>query len=181
VSHVTSLAVWSLLVEDGVMILPSVSISSTPHTRYLIQVPDLLRATKFFHPYEIDVAIELVQEALNKGEESGYLFLFAEQENKLLGYSCYGHIPLTLHSYDIYWMGVDVTTQGQGIGQRLMQATESHIDARGGRRIYVETSGRDLYHRTNRFYQRQGYLEEARLKDFYAPLDDKIVYSKVLR
>ncbi|MGH7286410.1 MAG: hypothetical protein ACREI8_00100, partial [Myxococcota bacterium] len=46
--------------------------------------------------------------------------------------------------------------------------------------VYVETSGRRDYEPTRAFYERAGYVAEARLADFYAPGDDKIVYVKAL-
>ena len=42
----------------------------------------------------------------------------------------------------------------------------------------IETSARELYRPTQRFYERCGYEAEARLKDFYAPGDSKIIYVK---
>ena len=50
----------------------------------------------------------------------------------------------------------------------------------GGRMLVVETSGKSAYHATRQFYLRMGYHEEARLIDFLAPGDDKVVYIKRL-
>ena len=62
----------------------------------------------------------------------------------------------------------------------LIQATEAEIPALGGTRVYIETSSRELYHPTRRFYERCGYALEAVLKDFYTPEDDKLIYRKSL-
>ena len=50
----------------------------------------------------------------------------------------------------------------------------------GGRRVYVETSGRAQYEPTRRFYEACGYAREAVLTDFYAPGDDKVIYGQSL-
>ena len=61
-------------------------------------VRELVRATGFFSDEEEAVAAELVEERLAKGKPSGYEFVFAEQAETLVGYSCYGLIPLTRSS-----------------------------------------------------------------------------------
>jgi hypothetical protein len=44
--------------------------------------------------------------------------------------------------------------------------------------ICLETSSQGGYERTRRFYDQAGYVEEARLRDFYKPGDDRITYVK---
>ena len=141
----------------------------------------LAQATGFFTAEEVAVAAELAEERLSKGKASGYRFLFAEDAaNALLGYACFGPIPCTISSFDLYWIIVDPRQQGHGLGKRLIQATEAEIPALGGTRVYIETSSRELYHPTRRFYERCGYALEAVLKDFYTPEDDKLIYRKSL-
>jgi ribosomal protein S18 acetylase RimI-like enzyme len=50
----------------------------------------------------------------------------------------------------------------------------------GAKHIYADTSSSDRYAGTRGFYQRMGFEAEARLPDFYAPGDGKIVYVKAL-
>lgn len=154
-------------------------------------VRDIVASTGFFHDFEIDVAVELIHERLTKGLASEYHFLFADDDRGLpLGYSCFGPIACTQGSFDLYWIAVHQSAQGRGLGAALMAQTEALIahgvpDAAGslirGRAIYAETAGKDLYAPTRRFYERSGYTAEARLRDFYAPGDDKVIYSKHLR
>lgn len=143
-------------------------------------VRKLTSATGFFSPDEIAVAVELVEERLAKGLRSGYYFLFAEHGGRVLGYTCFGPIPCTLASYDIYWIAVLPEVQSRGVGRELLKKTERKIEDLGGKRIYVETSAREQYRPTMRFYQRQGYRQEALLKDFYGPGDHKAVFLKIL-
>lgn len=138
----------------------------------------IVDGTGFFYPDEVDMAVELVQAHLDHGTESGYNFVFSEDAVRMRGYTCYGPIACTRGSYDLYWIAVDKTCQQQGIGRDLLKQTEERILALGGQRIYIETSARDLYAPTQRFYERCGYGAEARLKDFYAPGDSKIIYVK---
>ncbi len=140
----------------------------------------IIESTGFFSKAEADVAAELVEERLNKGIQSGYYFLFAEQDGRVAGYSCFGPIACTLFSYDLYWIAVEDAFRGKGLGRRLLEASEKAIAKLGGRRIYVETSSREQYHPTRAFYLRCDYLEASVLEDFYAPNDSKVTYLKVL-
>jgi ribosomal protein S18 acetylase RimI-like enzyme len=143
-------------------------------------VRDIITSTGFFSKDEIDVAVELVQERLNKGVPSGYYFLFADKGEEVIGYSCFGPIPCTTESYDIYWIAVQNELRRSGLGKEILLRVEEKIKRMGGTRIYVETSSRDQYTPTRSFYMSCEYKQEAILKDFYSPGDSKIIYLKVL-
>lgn len=143
-------------------------------------VRTLVAATGFFSPEEIDIAEELVEETLARGSAAGYEFLLAEDASGLVGYSCYGLIPGTEASYDLYWIAVRPNLQGRGLGRWLLQETERRVVAGGGRRAYVDTSGRPQYLPTRRFYEGSGYETAAILEDFYAPGDAKVIFQKKL-
>ncbi len=144
------------------------------------RVREIIASSGFFSHEEIEVADELVQERLGKGISSGYLFLFAEVEGRVVGYACYGPIPCTLQSYDLYWIAVEETLRGAGVGRELLRRSEQAMARAGGTRIYVETSSREQYGSTRAFYDACGYGEAAVLEDFYSPGDHKVIYLKVL-
>ncbi len=144
------------------------------------RVRRLTESTGFFSCSEVDVAVELVQEGLAKEEASGYRFVMAEQFGRLVGYTCFGPIPCTRSSFDIYWIAVHPDMQRRGLGRHLMRHTEQRIRREGGSRIYLDTSQREQYAATRAFYERLGYRLESVLPDFYGPGDDKAVYCKVL-
>ena len=143
-------------------------------------IREIVSSTLFFNAEEIEVAVELVEERLKKGEASGYYFIFADVEGKTVGYSCYGPIPGTLSSFDLYWIAVHADYRGTGLGSRLLEASEAAINEMGGQRIYVETSSRAQYEPTRGFYLSHHYKLEATLVDFYAPGDSKLIFVKVI-
>jgi D-alanine-D-alanine ligase len=140
----------------------------------------IVEATGFFHPYEVDVAVELVEDRLAKGDASDYYFVFLEQKGRLAGYVCYGPIPCTAHSFDMYWIAVHPDFQNQGLGRILNDETERLVSQMGGQRIYIETSQSAAYEPTRAFYHRLGYRFEAVLEDFYAPGDGKVIGCKTI-
>ena len=140
----------------------------------------IVRSSGFFSTEEIALARELAEEKLDQGNASSYQFLFAEDKQIVHGYTCFGLIPATSGSYDLYWIAVDEQSRGIGLGKDLMKRTEKIIYDLGGKRIYVETSSRDQYQPTHGFYESCGYHKEAVLKDFYMEDDSKIIYVKTL-
>src|SRR4051812_9503194 len=90
----------------------------------------LVRQTGVFNDGEVAIARELVEECLAKGEEaSGYYFLFADGENGIEGYTCFGHIPGTRGRWELYWIAVDPRTHRGGLGRRLQTASEDAVRA----------------------------------------------------
>ncbi len=156
--------------------------------RYIVNPEDLqaveyllLSLKEWFSEEEITVALELIQETLDKGDSSDYYFCFAEYDNRVIGYSSYGPIPFTQNRYDLYWIAVDYNSRQNGIGKRILQKTEKDILNHNGTCLYVDTSGKERYTSTRKFYESQGYVLETVIKDFYADGDDKYIYSKKLK
>lgn len=153
------------------------------------QLEGILRRTGLFRPEEVDVALELFDEtcpaaglpAVIAGEarsaDGAYRMLGAFRD-ALVGYACWGPTPGTDRTWDLYWIAVDPSAQGAGIGAMLMREVESRIAREAARMLIVETSSRDDYEPTRRFYERLGYDEAARLGSYYAPDDDRVIYVK---
>jgi len=158
----------------------AISIRHTLHPDDRPPISRLLEGTGFFNAEEIAVALELVDDRLAYGDASHYRFLVAELDGRIGGYACWGPIPGTVESADLYWIAVDPAVQGRGVGRALIVAAEAQIADSGRRRVYVETAGRPQYAATHGFYLASGYREVARLDAFYAPGDDKVIYLHVV-
>jgi ribosomal protein S18 acetylase RimI-like enzyme len=155
-----------------------------PHHR--ARLAELLVATGAFHADEVEVALSLFDLSSRESDVVGgaddasadYEFLGAfEEGGQLIGYACFGPTPSTDGTYDLYWLAVDPAAQGQGAGRALVRAVERLLGARGARLLVVETSSRQDYAGTRGFYQATGYVETARVTDFYAPADDRIILT----
>lgn len=153
--------------------------------RHRARVRDILDATGVFRAEEIDVALELFDEGVPAAPSTSpstspdYLFLGAfTPEDELVGYACYGPTPETDRTWDLYWIAVDPRVQGTGGGTRLLSEVEGKLQRLHARMLVVETSSRSDYAATRGFYLTRGYAEQARVRDFYAPGDDRIIYTK---
>ncbi len=144
-------------------------------------VEAVTRATGFFSEEEVGIARELADENVNKGElASGYWFLVldAPGAKALDAYACFGPVPGTKASFDLYWIVVSPSAQGRGVGRSLLAAVEERVRAMGGKRLYADTSSRAQYAPTRAFYERTGFVQVALLEDFYDDGDGKVMYLK---
>ena len=175
------------------------------------RIMQILDATRVFRSEEVDVALELFDDAFppavaqspgapapsispSAGDStkaprttghrppatgSDYAFLGAfTAEDDLVGYACFGPTPDTDRTFDLYWIAVDPGAQGAGSGTALLGAVERRLEGQNARMLIVETSSRSEYAPTRRFYERRGYAEAARVREFYAPNDDRIIFTK---
>jgi len=132
-----------------------------------------------FNEAEIEVALELLEEALRHPDESEYRFLCAtHMQNELAGYVCFGPIPMTEHCYDLYWIVVDIACSRQGVGKRLLVEMEDRLRGVNARRIYIDTSSTQAYAAARSFYGKNGYRPVCVLDDFYRKDDHKIIFVK---
>ena len=141
------------------------------------RLAEVLVATGAFHADEIEVALSLFDLSSREGT-SDYEFVGAfDAAERLIGYACFGPSPSTEGTYDLYWLAVDPAAQGRGAGRALVREVERLLGARGARLLVAETSSRPDYAGTRAFYLATGYAEAARVKDFYAPADDRIILT----
>lgn len=151
--------------------------------RDLKRIEEIMVANTLFTEEEVRCAIDLAEIFLTDShpERNDYLTHVVEgPDGRVQGYVCFGATPLTDGVYDLYWIAVDPSTQGQGFGQVLLRFVEGELRRLRGRMLLIETSSKTSYASTMRFYERSGYTEVSRIKDFYRVEDDKIVYCKRL-
>ena len=144
-------------------------------------IRQLLDESGFFYPFETEVVMDIFEETLLKGSEaSGYYWCLLEEEGQLVGFANFGPNPVTLHSWDLYWLAVQENLKNSGLGTLLLTRTEETARGKGGKILWVETSGRALYQPTVAFYHRRGYTLEASLPEYYGPGDPKLIFRKNL-
>jgi ribosomal protein S18 acetylase RimI-like enzyme len=70
--------------------------------------------------------------------------------------------------------------QGGSFGSAIAKELEHSLRMRGQRLIIADTSGTIQFAQTRAFYRKCGYVEEARIRDFWATGDDKVTFRKDL-
>jgi len=91
--------------------------------------------------------------------------------------------PFADRVWNLYFLAVDPGTHGTGVGTGLIDHVEAALVRRGeseARVLLVETSSTQQYQRTRAFYAARGFTDEARVREYYGPGDDKVVFWKSL-
>jgi ribosomal protein S18 acetylase RimI-like enzyme len=143
------------------------------------QIQDIAARAGVFNQEEVDCVAALWEDYLTVGPVvGGYNFLVDREGEQVLGFACYGPRDLTSGVFDLYWIAVDSRTHRNGVGRRLLTATEEAVRQAGGRMLIAETSGTLHYEPTRNFYFGMGYALEATIKDFYTKGDDLTIFIK---
>jgi ribosomal protein S18 acetylase RimI-like enzyme len=87
---------------------------------------------------------------------------------------------MTDGAWNMLLIAVDPAVQGRGRGSALTDRVEAELTGQGARVLIVETSGLPEFQATRQFYLGKGYVEEARIRDFYQKGEDKVVFWKAL-
>lgn len=144
-------------------------------------VLDITRDVGVFTHEDVECVDELLGTYLSKPQGSDYTFGAAcDEQGQVLGFVCFGPTPLTIGTYDIYWLAVSKAAQGQGIGKALFLWIEEQVRILGGRLLTLETSGMPEYLPARKMYERLGYIGRLAVPDFYRPGDDLVIFSKPL-
>jgi ribosomal protein S18 acetylase RimI-like enzyme len=138
----------------------------------------ILNDTHMFRDDEIVIALEVLDSYFAKpGQDYTAVGAFTPV-GEMLGYVCYGPTPCTVGTFDLYWIAVSPAAQNLGVGTILLQEVERRLAHQDARLVIIETSSQPLYEPTRVFYVRRGYDEVARVPDFYAPGDDRLIFAK---
>lgn len=87
---------------------------------------------------------------------------------------------MTSGTWNLLAIGVIPSHQGKGVGAQMMVYLERKLAEQGERVLLVETMGTPELERTRMFYLKNGYEVEARIREFYQPGADKVVFWKHL-
>ncbi len=85
---------------------------------------------------------------------------------------------MTHGTWNLYWIAVHPDRQRQGRGKAILSHVQQWLMDRGERLLLVETAGTNDFDYVRQFYTNSGFENEARIRDFYDPGVDKIVFRK---
>lgn len=150
--------------------------TSEPHTRALSRadIPALstiLEDTGLFPP---DLLPDMAEPFLNGSAE--HLWLVICDGETVVGFAYAESERLTDNTHNLLAIAVSPERQNRGIGKALVGAVQRQLARTGGRILLVETSSLAEYEGTRAFYDGLGFAREARIRDFYAEGEDKIVF-----
>lgn len=141
---------------------------------------NVARTSGLFPPEGI-ADVEGALDAFLAGTTDGDQWLVNSSHSGVAAIAYYAPERMTEGTWNLYLLAVEPQHQGQGLGAALVRRVEHDLRQTGARVLLIETSGVPDFASQRAFYARLGYHEEARIREFYGPGDDKIVYWKRLR
>lgn len=123
-----------------------------------------------------------VEETLDSYLEgkSGGLWLTAD-DGEPVGVAYCAPEPVTDGTWNLLMLWTRGDRHGRGHGSALVNRVEKILNERGVRLLIVETSGLPDFETARKFYEKCGFAQEARIENFFAAGDDKIIYTKTLQ
>lgn len=103
---------------------------------------------------------------------------FVAEEADVLGFGFCEPERMADGAWNLLAIGALPERQGQGIGAAMLRYLEAELAKAEARILIVETLGTDEFQPTHDFYLKNGFDEEARIRDFYEDGGDKIVFWK---
>jgi GNAT superfamily N-acetyltransferase len=122
----------------------------------------------------------MMSDSLRGELDDHHWIVLEDDEGSVAGAAYYAPEPFSSRMWNLYFLGVRPASQGGGVGAALVAHVETVLRSRGERVLIIETSGVPSFAATREFYRLQGYDEEARIREFYGPGDDKVVFWKAL-
>lgn len=145
---------------------------------------ELTFETGLFLPHDIDMLEGVLEDYFDseaeENEEAGHYCYTYEQHHRIIGYVYFAETEMAERVWYLWWIAVDKSVQGQGVGKEMLLFAENEARRREGRLMFIETSGISTYEPTRRFYLKNGYEREAVLRDYYREGDDLVVFRKRL-
>ncbi|EHO5625483.1 GNAT family N-acetyltransferase [Salmonella enterica] len=109
--------------------------------------------------------------------ESDELWFSAEQKG-FAGIAYCAPEVMTNNVWNLLMLWISPSHQRQGVGQALMNQVERELRNKHARLLLVETSSLIDFSAARAFYSKQGFINEARIRNYYAINEDKVIFIK---
>lgn len=140
----------------------------------------LAAASGLFDPNQTDDLAQMLDKHFRDRNETQDIWL-TDYDNEPVGIAYVAPERMTEGTWNLYLIAVHPDRQKQGRGKALLSYVEQMLMERGERILLVETAGTDDFEYVREFYRKNGYEEEARIREFYTAGIDKIVFRKALK
>ena len=141
---------------------------------------DLCQITGLFQPNELKELSSMLSAYFEGSLDDTHKWLTDEEDGELIGVAYYAAETFADGVANLFLIAVHPDCQREGKGSKLLLHIEKELKQKGDRLLIIETSGLESFTATRAFYHKNGYEEEARIRDFYKLGEDKIIFRKAL-
>jgi len=147
-------------------------------------IPGIIKLAEATGLFPADVLLDLISGYLTRQKDDVWI---VHEETSFIGrpiLTGFGFCEIE-RAADGVWnlmaLAVDPSHQRRGIGSKMVQFIESELTKQETRLILVETASADEFERTSGFLKKVGFVEEARIREYYEKGVDKVVFRRHLR
>ncbi|MBY0588124.1 GNAT family N-acetyltransferase [bacterium] len=140
----------------------------------------LSEATGLFGPSELEELRETLASFTRGALGSDHFWLGNVDRDQIVAVVYFAPEAMTRGTWNLHMIAVRPDRQRHGLGAIMLRHVEQTLRERSERLLLVETSGVPEFEGQRTFYRKNGYEEAARIRDFYALGDDKVVFLKDL-
>jgi ribosomal protein S18 acetylase RimI-like enzyme len=141
-------------------------------------IVSLSGSSGLFKPDELDAIHGMLDEYHATNAANGHRMIVCDDGGILVGVAYFAPRVFTDRVWELLMIAVDAPRQRQGIGSRMLRAVEEAVRAANGRLLLIETSDNAGFERTRLFYLKHGYIEVARIPDYFKDGDGKASFIK---
>ncbi|WP_431221682.1 GNAT family N-acetyltransferase [Serratia sp. L9] len=103
---------------------------------------------------------------------------FSAEQQGLAGIAYCAPEIMTNNVWNLLMLWINPSHQRQGVGQALINKVENELRHKHARLLLVETSSQIEFSAARAFYSKQGFINEARIGNYYAIDEDKLIFTK---
>jgi len=133
--------------------------------------------SKDWNETELKNLTESPFKAINQSNYFGWIMVDGD---KVIGYIDLREHDLKNDGYYIDWFVVHKDYRNNGIGSGMLKAVESFATKNKARYILVETGDIEIYKRTRKFYEDNGYAQVGHIPEYYYTNWGMCIYQKVI-
>ncbi len=142
-------------------------------------IPGLKAVAEQTGLFPADMVPELLADFLSE-EGNNEIWLTGVEEGTPVAMCYAAPEEMTDGTWNMLAIAVLPELQRQEVGTDMVGAIETLLKQGGQRILVVDTSGKEQFAPARSFYVKNGYTEEARIRDFWSDGDDKVIFRKDL-
>lgn len=141
---------------------------------------EVICSSGLFRPEDADSIQAMLDEYHSRKDDDGRQIITCVENGAIAAVAYFSPKEFTDRVWELLMIAVTSPLQRQGLGSELLRAVEGSVNAVNGRLLLIETSDKTSFERTRRFYQKHGYVEVARIPDYFTDGDGKVSFIKRL-
>lgn len=141
---------------------------------------EVICSSGLFRQEDADSIQAMLDEYHSRKDDDGRHIVTFVENGSLAAVAYFSPKEFTDRVWELLMIAVTGSHQRQGLGSKLLRAVEDSVRAVNGRLLLIETSDKTSFERTRLFYQKHGYVEVARIPDYFTDGDGKVSFIKRL-